>query len=187
MKNIKNRKSLLITSIIIVFLILGFIVLEKGADLFKGLDLLVLVLIVVLAVFSLIKAFKKDKDERVGLKTEDELSTQIKYKAGYYTFLISIYMWLIISIMENKFPDTETTIGFGLIMSALIFFISHIIIKELRARNNITQLELAKLVKVRRETIVFLEKGKYNPSLKLAYDVSKVFNKPIEDVFLFKE
>ena len=58
-------------------------------------------------------------------------------------------------------------------------------IKELRARDNITQLELAKLVNVRRETIVFLEKGKYNPSLKLAYDVSRVFNKPIEDVFLF--
>lgn len=58
-------------------------------------------------------------------------------------------------------------------------------IKELRARDNITQLELAKLVNVRRETIVFLEKGKYNPSLKLAYDVSKVFNKSIEDVFLF--
>ena len=130
MKFTKNRKSLFITAIIIVFLILGFIVLEKGTDLFKGLDLLVFVLIVVLAVFSLIKAIRNDKDERAGLKTEDELSTQIKYKAGYYTFLISIYMWLIISIMENKFPDTETIIGFGLIISALIFFISNIIIKK---------------------------------------------------------
>lgn len=130
MKINKNRKSLLITSIIIVFLILGFIVLEKGADLFNGLDLLVLVIIAVLAVFALVRAIKNDKDEREGLKTEDELSTQIKYKAGYYTFLISIYMWLIISIMENKFPDTETTIGFGIIISALIFFISHIIIKK---------------------------------------------------------
>ncbi len=58
-------------------------------------------------------------------------------------------------------------------------------IKELRARNNITQLELAKLVNVRRETIVFLEKGKYNPSLKLAYDVSTVFSSTIEEVFIF--
>lgn len=56
-------------------------------------------------------------------------------------------------------------------------------IKELRARNNLTQLELAKLVDVRRETIVFLEKGKYNPSLKLAYDISKVFKQTIEEVF----
>jgi len=58
-------------------------------------------------------------------------------------------------------------------------------IKELRARDNLTQLDLAKLVNVRRETIVFLEKGKYNPSLKLAYDISSVFKLNIEDVFLF--
>jgi putative transcriptional regulator len=58
-------------------------------------------------------------------------------------------------------------------------------IKELRARYNLTQENLAKKVNVRRETIVFLEKEKYNPSLKLAYDISKVFNLPIEEVFLF--
>lgn len=58
-------------------------------------------------------------------------------------------------------------------------------IKELRARDNLTQLDLAKLVDVRRETIVFLEKGKYNPSLKLAYDISRVFKLSIEEVFIF--
>ncbi len=58
-------------------------------------------------------------------------------------------------------------------------------IKELRAKYNLTQLDLAKKVDVRRETIVFLEKGKYNPSLKLAYDISKVFKLPIEEIFLF--
>jgi len=58
-------------------------------------------------------------------------------------------------------------------------------IKELRARFDLTQDELSKKVGVRRETIVFLEKMKYNPSLKLAYDISRVFNLPIEDVFIF--
>lgn len=57
-------------------------------------------------------------------------------------------------------------------------------IKELRAREGLTQLDLAKQVNVRRETIIFLERGKYNPSLKLAYDISRVFNLPIEKVFL---
>ncbi len=56
-------------------------------------------------------------------------------------------------------------------------------IKELRARDNLTQLDLAKLVDVRRETIVFLEKAKYNPSLKLAFDISKIFKMQIEEVF----
>lgn len=57
-------------------------------------------------------------------------------------------------------------------------------IKELRAKYNLTQEDLAKRVNVRRETIVFLEKGKYMPSLKLAYDVAQVFESKIEDVFI---
>ncbi len=56
-------------------------------------------------------------------------------------------------------------------------------IKELRARYGLTQEELARIVGVRRETIVFLEKGKYNPSLKLAYDVSRALKSTIEEVF----
>ncbi|MCP4143276.1 MAG: helix-turn-helix transcriptional regulator [Chloroflexi bacterium] len=60
-------------------------------------------------------------------------------------------------------------------------------IKELRARDNLTQAKLAELVGVRRETIVFLEKGKYNPSLQLAYSIAQVFNLAIEEVFLFSE
>jgi putative transcriptional regulator len=60
-------------------------------------------------------------------------------------------------------------------------------IKELRARFEMTQEELAQKVGVRRETIVFLEKGKYNPSLKLAHDVARVFGLKIEDVFVFED
>ncbi|MDX9845629.1 MAG: helix-turn-helix transcriptional regulator [Tenuifilaceae bacterium] len=60
-------------------------------------------------------------------------------------------------------------------------------IKEFRAKFNLTQDDLAKKVNVRRETIVFLEKGKYNPSLRLAYDIARVFNERIEDVFHFDE
>lgn len=58
-------------------------------------------------------------------------------------------------------------------------------IKELRARDKLTQMDLARKVGVRRETIVFLEKGKYNPSLKLAYDIARVFGMKIEEVFIF--
>jgi len=60
-------------------------------------------------------------------------------------------------------------------------------IKELRARHDLSQLELARLAGVRRETIVFLEKGKYNPSLRLAHDIAKHFGLPIEEVFLFDD
>ena len=60
-------------------------------------------------------------------------------------------------------------------------------IKEYRARLSLTQDDLAKLVGVRRETIVFLEQGKYNPSLKLAHDVAKVLNATIDELFIFDD
>lgn len=59
-------------------------------------------------------------------------------------------------------------------------------IKELRARYDLTQEDLAKKVGVRRETILYLEKGKYNPSLKLAHEISKVLKTTIEDLFIFE-
>jgi putative transcriptional regulator len=59
-------------------------------------------------------------------------------------------------------------------------------IKELRARHNLTQEDLAKKVGVRRETIVFLEQGKYIPSLKLAWDVARVLESKIDELFIFE-
>lgn len=60
-------------------------------------------------------------------------------------------------------------------------------IYELRKEKHMQQAELAKLVGVRRETIGNLENGKYNPSLKLAMDIAKVFNKPVEEIFMFED
>ena len=60
-------------------------------------------------------------------------------------------------------------------------------IKEFRARFDMTQEELARRVGVRRETILFLEKGKYNPSLRLAHDVAKALKTTIEELFVFDE
>ena len=60
-------------------------------------------------------------------------------------------------------------------------------IKELRARDGLTQVELALQAGVRRETIVFLEQGKYNPSLQLAWNIARIFGLPIEDVFNLEE
>lgn len=60
-------------------------------------------------------------------------------------------------------------------------------IKELRARHDLTQYDLAVKVNVRRETIGVLERGLYNPSLRLAYDISRVFSERIEDVFILDD
>ena len=60
-------------------------------------------------------------------------------------------------------------------------------IKEYRTRLSLTQDDLAKIVGVRRETIVFLEQGKYNPSLRLAHDVAKTLNATIDELFIFDD
>ena len=60
-------------------------------------------------------------------------------------------------------------------------------IKELRASRNMKQDELAELVGVRRETIIRLEKGQYNPSLKLAVDIARVFGRTVEEVFIVED
>ena len=60
-------------------------------------------------------------------------------------------------------------------------------LKARREAVGMTQGELGKLVGVRRETIVHLENGRYNPSLKLAMDIAKVFNSTVEELFFFSE
>ena len=60
-------------------------------------------------------------------------------------------------------------------------------LKEYRERDSLKQADLADLVGVRRETIVNLEKGRYNPSLKLAMDLAKVFHTTVEELFRYTE
>ena len=60
-------------------------------------------------------------------------------------------------------------------------------LKEYRERDGLKQAELAEQVGVRRETIVNLEKGRYNPYLKLAMDLAGVFHVPVEELFRYTE
>jgi len=59
--------------------------------------------------------------------------------------------------------------------------------KEYRAKHNLTQEKLAEIVGVRRETIIFLEKGKYNPSLRLAHNVANALKATIDEIFIFDD
>ena len=60
-------------------------------------------------------------------------------------------------------------------------------IRELRDRKKITQEQLAKQCKVTRQTIISLEKGKYDPSIQLAHRIATIFHTNIEAIFLFEE
>ncbi len=60
-------------------------------------------------------------------------------------------------------------------------------LRELREQHELTQEDLAIRVGVSRQTIISLEKGKYNPSIFLAYKLARAFNLSIEEVFIFNE
>ena len=60
-------------------------------------------------------------------------------------------------------------------------------LRQMREAKGMTQSELASRVGVRRETIVHLERGRYNPSLKLALDLAHVFGVPVETLFQYTD
>lgn len=60
-------------------------------------------------------------------------------------------------------------------------------LKELRKENSLTQEELANKLNITRQTVIAIEKGKYNPSLTLAFKIARLFDCKIEDIFIFAE
>ena len=89
-----------------------------------------------------------------------------------------------ITMIPNKMPpqqkkETEVV--------SELFKIARNKIEEIRTQKGIKQDELAKILGVSRQTISSLENGRYNPSIKLAYDISKYFGMTIEEVFCFEE
>jgi len=60
-------------------------------------------------------------------------------------------------------------------------------IREYRAQRGLTQEKLAEMVGVRRETVIFLEQGKYNPSLKLAHNVAQALEATIDEIFILDD
>ncbi|MET0787358.1 MAG: helix-turn-helix transcriptional regulator [Paenisporosarcina sp.] len=60
-------------------------------------------------------------------------------------------------------------------------------VKEKRIEFNMTQDDLSEKLDVSRQTIISLEKGRYNPSINLAFKLSKLFNCTIEDIFIYEE
>lgn len=60
-------------------------------------------------------------------------------------------------------------------------------LEELRRSNNESQEDLAKFLGVSRQTVISIEKGRYNPSIILAFKIAKHFGLPIEEIFLYEE
>ena len=125
-----KRKTFLVTCIAIMAVIWAFAIIEKRTGLMEGLDLIIFILIVIGSIIAFVSAVKKDKEEKAGLPTEDELSDLLKYKTGYYAFFASMILWCIIFLFKDRFPNNESMVGGGILLSAVLFFIAKLVVKK---------------------------------------------------------
>ena len=133
----KSSKYLLIVSLLLLSLLVGYYVYYQGTTEINVLEIVLILLIVIIGIWSLYKGFLNYKEEKSGIPLEDEFSNMIKYKSGYLAYLGSMYMWLFIFLFKDMFPDIETMLGGGILLSALIGFILKFWVKQqLDAKQN---------------------------------------------------
>jgi len=118
MKQTKN--ILLLISLLVMLSVWGFVVVYEMGFLPQGLDIFIFALIAITGVYAFVTHTKKNRDFEKGIPVEDEMSLLIKYKAGHHAFLASLYMWLLIFIFKDLFPDVETMLGGGILFSAFM-------------------------------------------------------------------
>jgi hypothetical protein len=126
MKQAKN--ALLLVSTLAMLGIWGFIAVYRAGFVPTGLEIFIFLLIMVAAIYAFFTHLKQYKDVQSGFPAEDELSTRIKYKAGYYAFMASLYMWLFIFLFKGVFPDVhlfnersvDTVLGGGILLMAVL-------------------------------------------------------------------
>lgn len=114
------KHAVLLVSILAMLVIWGFIAVYQAGFIPTGLDIFIFVLIMIGGIYAFVTHFRRYKDVKSGFPAEDEMSSRIKYKAGYYAFIASMYIWLFIFLFKGLFPDIETMLGGGILTSAVL-------------------------------------------------------------------
>lgn len=104
-----------------MFSIWGFALLYRAGYIPNGLDIFIFAMIVIAGVYAFVTHMRRYEAERAGFAIEDELSKQIRNKAGYFSYMTSLYIWLAIFLFQRFIPDVETMLGGGILLSALVF------------------------------------------------------------------
>jgi hypothetical protein len=127
MKTTKNslviRYSLAIVSLLGMACFWGFVLAPRAGIVPGFLEIFIFVLILIVLVHSFVVKMKKLKDIESGFPEEDELSKQVKYRAGYYSFMSSIYVWASLWVLKEIFTDYDTLFGLGVLLPAVIFIV----------------------------------------------------------------
>ncbi len=127
----KKQRIILVTAyLFILSAVFGLKYLENQTGIFKSINpLFLLALIIIVFVYTL-QSLKRKGKKKNGIPIDDEFSLLIKYKTGYYSFLESSFLWYLLFVLKDDFPDTETILGGGILLSTLIVIVTRIIIKR---------------------------------------------------------
>lgn len=117
----QTKTTLMMISVLIMLSIWGFIAVYKAGFIPSGLDLFIFALIIICGIYAFVIHLRRHRDHEQGIPVEDEMSTRIKHKTGYHAFTASMYMWLLIFVFKDLFPDVETMLGGGILLSGVIF------------------------------------------------------------------
>jgi len=127
----KKQRIILVTAyLLILSVVFGLKYLEKQTGLFKSINPLFLLALIIIAFVFTLQSLKRKGKKKNGIPIDDEFSLLIKYKIGYYSFLGSSFLWYLLFILKDDFPDTETILGGGILLSTLIVIVTRIIIKR---------------------------------------------------------
>jgi peptidoglycan/LPS O-acetylase OafA/YrhL len=118
----KSRTYLLYTVIGSLLVFAGFWAYYEVEGNFRTSELFEFGIIILLVAFALFIAIRRFSSERRGQAAEDELSRKVTQKAASSSFYISLYMWLLVSLLSREVNiSTETLIGYGIVGMALLF------------------------------------------------------------------
>ena len=121
---------LLAINLVIILVVLGITAFEKETGFLEGIHPVILLFLVIISVFVAIRPLKKRSNNKTALAIDDELSLLIKYKAGYYAYLITMFIWLLIFLVKESFPNPDVLLGIGIMLSAISAIVSRIVIKR---------------------------------------------------------
>ena len=125
----KSTTALLLLIGLTLFFTIGVLVYSQMSEIQPKM-IIIYGLIGLVALISIGVAVKRMREENEGQPNEDEFTTQIKHKAGFYAYIASMYMWLFIFLFRGLFPDIETIVGGGILLSGIIGFVCKAIVKQ---------------------------------------------------------
>ena len=125
----KSTTALLLLIGLTLFFTIGVLVYSQMSEIQPKM-IIIYGLIGLVALISIGVAVKRMREENEGQPNEDEFTTQIKHKAGFYAYIASMYMWLFIFLFRGLFPDIETIVGGGILLSGIIGFVCKTIVKQ---------------------------------------------------------